>query len=340
MITFLMIGMIVIILIMQFVVAPRLSQYVLLRYTFDTQLAEPGEKIAFNSRIINNWFLPIVYMHYYEYMPDGAVISGKKGNSEHHSVFLFGHHSYKHTTLFSLPKRGLYQRGKYYVETGDFLGFTSWVISGEIKSDITVMPKRCDDEFVLKVLGGYIGDISVRRFIVEDPVLTIGYLDYTGREPMKKISWKHSAKVGKLMVKNSDYTVDANAAVVLNLDAGSSKEKEKALEIVRTVCERLEQEHIPYQFLSNGDTGNLDEGFGKKHMDQLMMNLGRSDLFSYFSFDKLIERCIRERKRSRSYFIISAPLPAEDRDSLARLQRFSEYELCVLEAEVNSNAIC
>ena len=81
---------------------------------------------------------------------------------------------------------------------------------------------------------------------MEDPVLTIGYLDYTGREPMKKISWMHSAKVGKLMVKNSDYTVDANAAIVLNLASGSAKEKEKCLEIVRTVCEKLEEEKIPY----------------------------------------------------------------------------------------------
>ena len=231
----------------------------------------------------------------------------------------------------------IYHGGKYYIETGDFLGFRSWVDSGDTSTDITVMPKACTDEYVQRVLGGYMGDISVRRFIMEDPVLTIGYLDYTGREPMKKISWKHSAKVGKLMVRNSDYTVDANAAIVLNLACGSNKEKEKSLEIVRSVCEKLEEEKIPYQFLSNGDTGNLDEGYGKRHLEQIMTNLGRSNLVSFFTFDDLIDRCIRERKRSRSYFIISAPLTSDDRESLIRLQRFSEYELCVLEAEVDKN---
>ncbi len=332
-----LIGLVVIICVLQFVITPGASSHLLYRYTYDSKLAEPGEKIAFSGKLINNWVFPIVYIRLLERMPEGAVIAGKDKNSESHSLFLLTHRSFQHNIYFSLPKRGVYRGGKYYVETGDFLGFSSWVVSGDASTDITVMPKACTDEYILKVLGGYMGDISVRRFIMEDPVLTIGYLDYTGREPMKKISWKHSAKVGKLMVKNSDYTVDANAAIVLNLASGSAREKEKCLEIVRTVCEKLEDEHISYQFLSNGDAGNLDEGYGKRHLEQIMTNLGRSTLVSFFSFDDLIDRCIRERKRSRSYFIISAPLSDNERAALIRLQKFSEYELCVLEAEVNRN---
>ncbi len=335
MITLIMIGMAVLIMVLQFAVAPKASRHLMLHYNFDTQLAEPGEKIAFSGRLDNNWFLPVIYLNFYEYMPKGAVISGKEDNRENHRLFLLPFRSYQHALLFTLPKRGVYRRGKYYLETGDFLGFKSWVSSEDMDANITVMPKLCTDEEILKVLGGYMGDISVRRFIMEDPVLTLGYREYTGREPMKKISWKYSAKVGRLMVKNSDYTVDANAAVVLNMASGSEEEKEKSFEIVRTVCEQLEQERIPYQFLSNGDAGNLEEGFGKKHIDQLMMNLGRSRLQGYFTFDSLIERCIRERKKSRSYFIISAPMTDEEREALILLERYSEYELCVLEAEVD-----
>lgn len=338
MITFLMVGVVVVVLLLQFAVTPKASRHLWLRYTFDTQLAEPGEKIVFNGRLMNNWFLPILFINFYEYMPEGASIPGKEGNSEARSLFLLPHSSFRHSLVFTLPKRGVYKTGKYYVQTGDFLGFKSWVTSDEIECGITVMPKLCTDEPVLRILGGYIGDISVRRFIMEDPVLTVGYRDYTGREPMKKISWTQSARMGELIVKNSDFTVDANAAVVLNMASGSDAEKEKSFEIVRTVCERLEQERIPYQFLSNGDAGNLEEGFGKKHLDQLMTNLGRSNLYGFFPFDSLIERCIRERKRSRSYFVISAPLSEEERNALARLRRYSEYEICVLEAEVDRDA--
>ena len=338
MISFVLVGLTAIILLLQFAVAPAAPRRLLLRYSFDTRLAEPGEKIAFSGRLINRGLFPIVYVNLFEYMPEGALIAGKEDNRAAYRLFLLPHRSYRHTLLFSLPKRGVYRSGKYYAETGDFLGFKSFVRSEKIDADITVMPKRCEDEPILNILGGYMGDISVRRFIMEDPVLSIGYTDYTGREPMKKISWKHSAKVGRLMVKNSDYTVDANAAVVLNMASGTEEEKEKSFEIVRTVCEMLERERIPYQFLSNGDAGNLEEGFGKMHLDRLMTELGRSKLYCCDSFDSLIERCIRERKRSRSYFIISAPLSARERETLAYLRRHSEYELCVLEAEVDRDA--
>ncbi len=333
----LLVGLVVLVIVMQFLVAPAASQHLLYRYSYDSSLAEPGEKIAFTDKIINNWFFPILYIRLFERLPEGASISESGKNTESHSLFLLMHRSFQNTIYFSLPKRGIYRGGKYYVETGDFLGFKSWVESGDAYTDITVMPRACRDQYVLKVLGGYIGDISVRRFIMEDPVLTIGYLDYTGREPMKKIAWNQSAKSGKLMVKNSDYTVDANAAIVLNMDSGNTKEKEKCFEIVRTVCEMLEDEHISYQFLSNGDAGNLDEGYGKRHLEQIMRNLGRSSLASFYSFDDLIDRCIRERRSSRSYFIISAPLSQNDREALLRLQKYSEYELCVLEAGVSLN---
>lgn len=333
-------GIIIMILLMQVLITPRISRHLFLSFSFDTELAEPGEKIICNCRLNNFWFLPVVYMRLYEFMPEGAVVSGRKDNKQSHRIFLLPYSSYDHKIIFTLPKRGVYRSGKYYMETGDFWGFKSNILSDIIKANLVAMPRRCEDEFVINALGGYIGDISVRRFIMEDPVLTMGYLDYTGREPMKKISWKHSAKVGKLMVKNSDYTVDATAAIVLNMERGSVKEKEKSLEIVRTICEQLEAEHIPYQFISNGDIGSLKEGYGKIHFERLMTKMGKSVLCSYFSFDKLIEKCIREQKKNCSYFVVSAPLRDQDRETLTRLQRFSEYEICVLEAEVNKDVAC
>ena len=65
-----------------------------------------------------------------------------------------------------------------------------------------------------------------------------------------------------------------------------------------------------------------------------MRELGRSGLFSYYSFDSLIERCIRERKRGRSYILITPPLSDENRTELARLSAGSDHEPCILEAEV------
>ncbi len=334
MIAVIVVGIVAAVVVMQFIVAPRLSDYINYQYSFDTELAEPGEKIAFNDRLLNNWFLPIVYISFAISLPEGAVITGQKNNHGAYRLCLLPHHSSLHTTTFALPKRGIYRGGRYFLETGDFLGFKSRVRSGKIAGNITVMPRKCEDELLIQTLGGYIGDISVRRFIIEDPVLSLGFREYTGREPMKKISWSQSARAGKLVVKNNDFTVDVNVAVVLNMAFGTVKEKEKSLEIVRTVCEELEAKRIPYEFMSNGDISNRKEGFGRKHLSAIMMDLGRSELFSINSFDTLIERCIRDRKNNRSYIIITPPLNNENRETLGRLERYCDHEPCVLEAEV------
>ena len=320
--------------IMQFVVSPRIPGHLRYRGGYDAELAEPGEKITYTGGIVNTWFLPAVYVSAAVLLPEGAAIEGKDGNHESWRLSLMPHHSSRHTLFFTLPRRGVYLGGRLFLETGDFLGFRSRILSHQIGGSITVMPRKCREEKVLRTLGGYIGDISVRRFILEDPVLTVGLRDYTGREPMKKISWPHSARAGRLMVKDSDYTVDTDVAVVLNMASGTDAEKEKSLEIVRTVCEQLEEQRIPYRFLSNGDIGSRRAGFGRTHMRALMTDLGRSELVSYTSFDALIDRCIRERKNNSSYILISPPLSAKNRASLGRLLQYSSLEPCVLEAEV------
>ena len=335
MIAIIAVGIAAAVVVMQFIIAPRIPRHLRYRYTYDTKLAEPGEKITYAGSLSNSWFFPAVYVSLAVLLPEGAAIAGGKGNHQGYRMSLMPHRSSRHTLLFTLPRRGVYRGGRFFLETGDFLGFKSHVDSDGIEGTITVMPKRCDEDKVIRTLGGYIGDVSVRRFIIEDPVLTVGYRDYTGREPMKKISWPHSARVGQLMVKNSDYTVDVNVAVVLNMASGTDEEKEKSFEILRTVCETLEEKRIPYQFMSNGDAGNRKEGFGRKHISALMTSLGRSKLVAYNSFDTLIDRCIRERKNNRSYIIVTPPLSENDRAALGRLIENSDSEPCVLEAEVN-----
>lgn len=333
MIIYVFVGLLAIILFLEFAVSPRASGHLLCKYGFDTKLAEPGETIVCTGRLLNDWFLPVSYIFYADYMPEGAVVEGTKSNRDQHRLFLLPRQVFRHTVSFSLPKRGVYKKIKYYLQTGDFLGFKSYIVSEEYPAGIVIMPKRCEDEEVLNTLGGYVGDVSVRRFILEDPVLTIGYREYTGREPMKQIDWNQSAKTGGLMVRNNDYTVETRVAVVLNLACGSEEEKEKSLEILRTVCEELEENRIAYAFLTNGDVGELEEGFGRMHFNALMRDLGRSGLFAYSSFEQLADRCVRERKDGRSYILVTPPLREGDRPALGRLREAGG--LCLLEARTD-----
>ena len=338
-----------VVLAIQFRHARSCLKHLVYQNELDRELAEPDQIVTLSSSVRNLGNVPAFYVNLLEALPATARLEEDERWRRLHlqqvlsepcctsKLFLLPHRRYTRQVRFSLPDRGSYSFGKYYVAVGDFLGFRTQCKSGEIGRKIVVMPRRWEHPGLALTLGGYLGDISVRRFLFEDPVLTIGVRDYTGSEPMKQISWKHSARSGSLMVKNFDYTVDANVTVLLNLDGGSAADRECCFRITRSVCEILERRHIPYEFYGNGDLRSpqgelnwLAEGLGSRHFRALMYALGQSKGRSLFSFPRMVENCMKKRRRSRGYIVVSPPLRQEDREALRALRRAAETEPCLL----------
>ena len=337
---------------LQFRRAERSLRHLIYQNDVDRELAEPDQVLTMTSTLRNTGRLPVFYVNLLEPLPDQLrpeedeawqrkhLKASAFGPSCSEQLWLPPRRSRTRRFHFSLPKRGSYVLGKYYLTAGDYLGLHTWYRDGTEKRKVVVMPRRREDPGLALTLGGYLGEISVRRFLFEDPVLTIGVRDYTGSEPFKQIAWKQTARTGKLQVKNYDYTVDANVTILLNLDGGSPADRERCYEITRTVCEALERRRIPYEFFSNGDLfgpqGELKwfpEGLGSQHFRTLMYALGQSRGVVYFSFSRMIERCLQSHRRSRGYIVISPPLRERDREALGKLCRISDTEPCVLIAE-------
>lgn len=320
-------------------------------YSLDKQLVEPNEKVILSSSVKNTSNIPIMYVGLSEFLPKEMNVleddnwmkkhfrSGLFEQNTSYKLYLEPHTKYKTRLHFSIPKRGMYKVGKYYIETGDFLGLKSQIKSQAINRTVVVMPKRYNSPIFLKTLGGFIGDISVRRFILEDPVLTIGYRDYTGREPLKNISWTQTSRMNKVLVKQFDYTVESNVSVILNMDSENKEVLETALEMMRTVCEELENMHMPYEFYTNGDIeGPLDnlsflsEGLGNQHLNLILYGLGKSKLFSLYSFSELVDKIMSKHEPNKSYIIVTPRMNADSLNALKRLKDFSYYESCVIYA--------
>ena len=178
---------------------------------------------------------------------------------------------------------------------------------------------------------GFMGDVSVRRFIYEDPILTIGCRDYTGKEPMKNISWQHTARAGKVLVNQYDHTAESNVCIVLNIDGDSRFDIERCYEITRSVCEELEKRKIAYEFFTNADLegplGNkfswVEEGLGRRHFGTIMYGLGCSRCICRHPFGWLIEQCKKRRRVALSYIVITPELSADAKLRLNELQAIS-----------------
>ena len=289
----------------------------------DKNLVEPEEEITLYHRVVNQSWLPTLYMNLMTSLPGD--------DSCKYRMYLLGRQMWKAKTKFSCKKRGYYQFGNYYIEAGDAFGIRSEVHSDNLEHEVVVMPKKDNSVAVWKAYSGFIGDISVQRFILEDPVLTVGFREYTGHEPMKSISFLQTAKMGKTYVKCYDYTTELKVTILLNMYGGTSEAVEHCFEIVRTVCEDLETRHIAYGFASNGDViERMASGLGSNHFNTLMREMGKSKLISFYSLESLLRRCEKERYQSRGYILVTPPLDMKNQELISQFNQKLDFPMCIL----------
>ena len=146
-----------------------------------------------------------------------------------------------------------------------------------------------------EMLGGFLGELSVNRYLYEDPILTAGYRPYTSGDPMRSIAWKQSVRGQGLMVKKWDYTTEPRAVVLVHADTKDYDHPEPAelcYSMARTVCRRLEEKAVSYRFAANAAFDLLlnaalsgeewrkpletPQGYGPEHYRRVLEILGRA----------------------------------------------------------------
>ena len=308
-------------------------------------LAEPDETAALSFRVVNRSALPLLFVSFSFVFSDAVTVlgdvsrlkgerkDGMFGQTVTYHASLMPHRGLKGTIYFSFKERGLHDLGKIYLETGDFLGFRSKVRSFEIDHRVVCTARSLGEDPCLRPLGGYLGDVSVRRFIHEDPGLILGYRPYTGTEPMKDISWSQTARTDELMVKKHDFTVDVDVAVLLDVEQCGRSVAERCLSLVRTVCDALETRRIPYSVLSNGDLFETQKGVGRKHCFEIQRRIGLSHFVRYQSFSALSGQWSRPASGRRGFIVIAPTATPELEADVAKLERVSGVPALLLTGE-------
>lgn len=314
----------------------------------DSHLAEPGQPVTISTTVDNYSRLPIPFVQLVQDFPNEAepemdpawwnAHCGKKLFSWYTDdrMTLRGRSSNTRTVSVSFRERGIYEIGGYRLSAGDLLGFREESCRGSGQK-IVVMPHLSKQQTAIDALGGFLGDVSVRRFIMEDPILTTGFRDYTGREPMRAISWTRTAQSGTLQVKRYDYTAEHHVVVLLNTEGADEAQLEECLRLTRSVCEKLEQRKIPYGFRTNanlpgpvGKVHSLMEGLGQRHLNTILYGLGCADKTCFFSFRNLTQQTIKKRKSSESYIVITPDEQGAVRSCIQKLSNAAGSQVCVL----------
>lgn len=314
----------------------------------DRALAEPGEPVTWSATVDNYSRLPIPFVRLVQDFPNEASAQADLSWKEaycrrsflswytEYRMTIRGRRSITRKVTVAFDRRGVYKIGTYRLSAGDLLGFRESRNHGEGQK-IVVMPERSTQQTALDALGGFLGDVSVRRFILEDPILTVGFRDYTGREPLRSISWTRTAQSGTLQVKQYDHTAERHVVVLLNTEGADGEQLEECLRLTRSVCEKLEQRKIPYGFRTNanlpgpvGKVHSLMEGLGQRHLNTILYGLGCADKTCFFSFRNLTQQTIKKRKSSESYIVITPDEQGAVRSCIQKLSNAAGSQVCVL----------
>ncbi len=317
-------------------------------------LVDPDETFIVSSTIENQKNMMVPFVRMTENFPVDIEL-----NVDESGVYR-GNNQLQLTSRFYLMPKQVYtrhvearipQRGCHYFRTatlygGDFLGIKENVEYYNNFEEVVVIPRSVDCPKLDKTLGDYLGEMSVNRFILEDPVLTIGFRDYTGREPMRSVSWTQTARFGKMMVKNYDHTLDLSMTILLNVKTPyrtdeSEERVEKCFSLVRAVCEHMEEQQVKYKFVTNasiagfaGSWSEISEGLGRNHFDTVMEGLGRATSLATEPFSAILDRAFRQSERGRSFIVITPQIDDSWQPELRHLEELSSTPVCVLTPDI------
>jgi len=305
------------------------------------RLVEEDEVFEFITILTNHSSRFVPYLRIDEVFPENVQLEHKdvplagiyvKEQTYTTSAYLMPRSQLERRNNISIADRGCYVFRGAYLSGGDFLGLNEEAMFYATYNEVVVYPKAITSPKLLEMLGGFLGDVSVRRFIQEDPVLIAGIREYTGSEPFKQLSWKHTARLNQLMVKQFDYTLEPKITVLVD---SSVKDKigeyaehiETCLSLASGVCHYLEQKMITYDFICNAflrlgvkSDNYLPEGLGPKHFDTVLEWLGRSTYYPNETFSHTLERLLTKQEKNRSTILI---IPQKNAEKSALIKRFA-----------------
>lgn len=305
-----------------------------LNYKLETEkdMAEIGEDIEIYSIVENNKPFVVSFLRVYE-----RFFKGFNRKSNIYSLFIMPYQRVKRTYKIFGTKRGKYPINNITLEIGDFIGFSSEEHRFQIDKEITILPKKQELKDSIVPLGALMGDISVKRWILDDPLMTIGIREYTGNEPERFIHWPSSLRYGELMVKNFDFTTDNSVMILLNIETMKPSFRrveadiiEEAISITRSVMEEFEALKIPYGFASNSynynsiyEKGHLYyQGLGKNHLNNFLKLLGGMDYKVGTFFQNTIKDTIKLQGNYSTVVIITPRILEDYIEPMNTLSKF------------------
>jgi len=177
------------------------------------------------------------------------------------------------------PRRGYHRIGPTLLESGDLFGLQKRFRTSEHQDYISVLPTVAYIETFTIGARRPQGPVRISNRIYEDPTRISGLREYAPGDPLNRIHWKASARMGELYVKQNEPSNVLGATLILDLfdDAYLPEEKDERMELAITTTAS-----IAYLLQNSGEqlgmlTNALDAAEVAKWDVESQSALSRSD---------------------------------------------------------------
>lgn len=310
---------------------------------FSTEACYEGESVQMIEQIANRKLLPLPWMRL-ESAIHAHLQFEKQTNLDIIEGSLFQHHK----SLFSLMPyaqitrrhhvvcrhRGYYILDSAHMTGGDVLGLLDVSKKIRVNARLLVYPKPIPYPDIPLPSHSWLGDVIVRRWIMEDPFMTSGAREYRYGDPLNSIHWKATARSGHLQVHKRDFTADHHLMIYLNVDISDEWDGLKDPERIETgiryaasIAQRAIAQGVETGF---GCNGRLIEGpeapvrvspeSGKTFLLHLYEIMAKLVLERSVSFHTFLQEDVQQGVSNADFLLITSFVSDRIQECIEQLQ--------------------
>ncbi len=223
----------------------------------------PDEKIDIIIKISNRKLLPTIFSWSLKIAPElDAQKSQKATKNKQEKIsgvnVLKWHSSYMIKKTLQAHQRGYYRFPPLLICSQDALGLYAHQAYLGHEKQLIVYPRLLPLPELDLTPANLIGNRSVQRQILPDPIRTVGLRDYTPDMPARLINWKASACQDQLLAKVLEPSSELKLCLAIDVGvfpqtASPSEYFEAALSLAASMACWAEDQGVPYGLLANGD---------------------------------------------------------------------------------------
>lgn len=322
---------------------------------FSQTVVFEGDEIEMTDEISNKKILPLPWLRLETRLhPDLKFEKHKDNlagdNELHRALYSFTpYQRVRRTQYFTCSKRGHYEFSNVHLSSGDPFGFVTARKHLQVKGEITVYPKLIDIKDFPVPSQSWLGDVSVRRWIVEDPFVAAGVREYQSGDALNTVNWNATARTDQLQVTQNDYSADHNVMIYLNFNQTDDVWRpvidrdlaEKSISYAATMATYIVEKGLNVGFGCNSYIGaktrnriRIEPDSSKPHLNFLLDTMSKLAVDANKLITTFLKEDIDARMTGEDILLITATVSDELKASIAKLEALDNHvEILYLDSE-------